>query len=133
MKKKCRGSTLVEVLVAMTVFLIISGAIFTSVMGIRKIVVRQEEALRVSYLFSDIEVFYDNDSEQKTSWLTDYATYMGAILIENADGSYSFCLDDELKYAEAGIYTIRFDIDAVTLIRDGVQIGERKLGGQNES
>ena len=128
MKKKQHGSTLVEVLVAMTVFLIISGAIFTSVLGIRKVVVRQEEALRVSYLFSDIEVFYEND---ESSWLSSYATYMGATPPQNADGTYSFSLNSDFKYAADGTYTLTFDGTIVTVSRDGEQIGKRELGGQN--
>ena len=49
MNKTHKGATLVEVLVAMTVFLIICGAIFTSVIGIGKIVVKQEQTLRIGY------------------------------------------------------------------------------------
>ena len=132
MKKMKKGSTLVEVLVAMTVFLIICGAIFTSVHGIAKIVARQQEALRIDYLFSDIEYFYEQDeSEGKTAWADNYLAYLGA-----PSGVSFIFLDSNLTYdarANGGLYILEFSENSVTLLRGGEVIGTRALGGQNEN
>ena len=125
MKKMQKGSTLVEVLVAMTVFLIICGAIFTSVHGIAKIISRQEEALRIDYLFSDIECFYNPD---ESTWVDDYLVYLGA-----QTGASSIYLDSNLTYdkdANGGLYILEFSDDSVTLYRGNTEIASRTLGGQ---
>ena len=136
MKKMQKGSTLVEVLVAMTVFLIICGAIFTSVHGIAKIISRQEEALRIDYLFSDIESFYNSD---ESTWVDDYLVYLGA-----QTGASSIYLDSNLTYdkdandsdltydenANGGLYRLELSANSVTLYRGGEVIASRTLGGQ---
>ncbi len=128
MKKTQRGSTLVEVLVAMTVFLIICGAIFTSVLGIANVVTKQDEALRISYLFADIEYFYKNDeSDDKSLWRNNYCAYLDTPLIDN---SY-IMLDADMKPAENGEYKLAFDGTTVTVSKGEQTIGKRVLGGQN--
>ena len=127
MKKTQRGSTLVEVLVAMTVFLIICGAIFTSVLGIANVVTKQDEALRISYLFADIEFFYEND---KDNWLENYSDYLG-IDTPLTDNSY-IMLDADMKPSPNGEYKLAFDGTTVTVSKGDVLIGRRVLGGQND-
>ncbi|MBR2722101.1 MAG: type II secretion system protein [Clostridia bacterium] len=54
-----KGTTLVEVLVAIAVFSIISVAMFSSLLVMRKTVARQEEYLRFEMICSDIAFFGD--------------------------------------------------------------------------
>lgn len=53
-KKTTKGMTLVEVLVAITVFTIIVGTIFTSIFGMRRVVVRQEAYFQFDTICRDI-------------------------------------------------------------------------------
>ncbi len=58
MKKK-KGTTLVEVLVAIAVFAIISVAMFSSLLVMRKTSARQEEYLRFEMICTDIAFYGD--------------------------------------------------------------------------
>lgn len=68
MKKK-KGTTLVEVLVAIAVFSIISVAMFSSLLIIRRSVARQEEYLHFEMICSDIAFYGD---EYKRGWDVEY-------------------------------------------------------------
>lgn len=131
MNKTHKGATLVEVLVAMTVFLIICGAIFTSVIGIGKIVVKQEQTLRIGYLLSDVERFYDEDAtDGKTEWRENYLAYLGA----PTEASAIF-LDSNFTYdksANGGLYILKFSDNTVTVFQGDTEIAARALGGQND-
>lgn len=68
MKKK-KGTTLVEVLVAIAVFTIISVAMFSSLLVMRKTAARQEEYLRFEMICSDIAFYGD---VYKKNWDKEY-------------------------------------------------------------
>ncbi len=68
MKKK-KGTTLVEVLVSIAVFSIISVAMFSSLLVMRKTSARQEEYLRFEMICSDIAFYGD---VHKKNWDKEY-------------------------------------------------------------
>ena len=68
MKKK-QGTTLVEVLVAIAVFSIISVAMFSSLLVMRKTALRQEEYLRFDMICTDIAFYGD---EYGREWDKEY-------------------------------------------------------------
>ena len=68
MKKK-KGTTLVEVLVAIAVFSIISAAMLSSLLILRKTSARQEEYLRFEMICSDIAFYGD---EYGRDWDKEY-------------------------------------------------------------
>lgn len=59
MKKTRKGLTLVEVIVAIAVFTIVSLALFSSYLGMRKVVFRQEEYARLEMVCYDINYYWD--------------------------------------------------------------------------
>ena len=63
MKNTKKGLTLVEVLVAISVFTIIIFSLFTSIAAMRKVVSRQEEAVRIKMACQDMIVYYNDDAE----------------------------------------------------------------------
>ena len=133
MNKTHKGATLVEVLVAMTVFLIICGAIFTSVIGIGKIVVKQEQTLRIGYLLSDVERFYDEDAtDGKTEWLAKYCEYMGATLVSDGVGTLYMHLNGDFSYDDDGEYVLTITGTQLTLRKGEETLAARALGGQND-
>lgn len=90
MKTKRRGTTLVEVLVSIAVFSIISIGMLTSFLGMRKIVARQEEALRFSMICRDI-AFYGDVHQRE--W--DVAYFGARPLDNNGDGVYVVYYDED--------------------------------------
>lgn len=68
MKTK-KGTTLVEVLVAIAVFSIISTAMFSSLLVLRKTAARQEEYVRFEMVCTDIAFYGD---EYKRAWDKEY-------------------------------------------------------------
>ena len=68
MKKK-KGTTLVEVLVSIAVFSIISVAMFSSLLVMRKTSARQEEYLRFEMICTDIAFYGD---VHKRNWDKEY-------------------------------------------------------------
>lgn len=65
MKKTQKGITLVEVIVAIAVFAIISLALFSSVFAMKNVVARQEEYLKLEMVCQDINALWKNNS---TDW-----------------------------------------------------------------
>ena len=59
MNKTRKGITLVEVIVSIAVFTIISLALFTSFLGMRKVVAKQEEYVRLEMVCHDINYYWD--------------------------------------------------------------------------
>ena len=76
MKKSQKGLSLVEVIVAIAIFSMVSLALFTSVIAMRKVLNRQEEYVKLEMVCYDINAYYDismNDDQDKT-W---YQLYFG--------------------------------------------------------
>ncbi len=88
MKKTRKGLTLVEVIVSIAVFTIISLALFTSFLGMRKVVAKQEEYVRIEMVCYDInyywEMYGDADLAEKSNddW---YVKYFGNDAIYNTE------------------------------------------------
>ena len=59
MNKTRKGITLVEVIVSIAVFTIISLALFTSFLGMRKVVAKQEEYVRLEMVCYDIKYYWE--------------------------------------------------------------------------
>ncbi len=72
MKKTHKGLTLIEVLVSITVFAIISLALVTSIIGIKGIVNRQEEYVRFEMAAYDMNYYWDKYGE---AWADNYFGY----------------------------------------------------------
>ena len=69
MKRTKRGVTLVEVLVAIAVFAIISLALFSSVIAMKNVIIRQEEYVKIEMICYDIDAYYEKYS---TDWPAKY-------------------------------------------------------------
>ena len=86
MKSTKKGMTLVEVLVAITVFSIVIFALFTTIVAMRKVVARQEEYVKIKMVCYDIDAYWDVYGRSKNpeeSW--DYK-YFSGVLSENGQG-----------------------------------------------
>ena len=57
-KKTKKGITLIEVVVALAIFSIISVTLFSTVIGMKKVVSRQEEYVRLEMTCYDINAYY---------------------------------------------------------------------------
>ena len=68
MKKSRKGLTIIEVLVAISVLSIVSFALMSSVILMKKVVNRQEEYVKLEMVCNDIKVYYDFTSE----WVKEY-------------------------------------------------------------
>lgn len=79
MKKTRKGLTLVEVIVAIAVFTIISLALFSSYLGMRKVVFRQEEYARLEMVCYDINYYWDKYGDESNDQSNDqwYKKYFG--------------------------------------------------------
>lgn len=60
MKKSKKGLTLIEVIVAISVFSIISFALLSSIVLMKRVVNRQEEYVKLEMVCNDIKVYYDD-------------------------------------------------------------------------
>lgn len=69
MKKTQKGVTLVEVIVSITVFSIISLALFSSVLAMKSVITRQEEYVKLEMVCYDIKAYYQNNP---SDWFDSY-------------------------------------------------------------
>ena len=69
MKRIQKGVTLVEVIVAIAVFSIISLALFSSVISMKNVVNRQEEYVKLEMVCYDIDAYWQRYGED---WYTNY-------------------------------------------------------------
>ncbi len=104
MKTKRKGTTLVEVLVSIAVFSIISIGMLTSFLGMRKTVARQEETLRFSMICRDIAFYGD---VYRREW---DVSYFGARPLDrNEDGVYVVYYDEDfLPTPTKGRYRLHY-------------------------
>lgn len=91
--KKQKGATLVEVLVAVTVFAIISIAMFTSFLIMKKMVAKQKEYLEFEIICRDIN-HYSN------KYLRDWDLNYGFSGNANHDGVYEVYYDFDYHLSE---------------------------------
>lgn len=69
MKKTTKGVTLVEVIVAIVVFSTVSFALFSSIIAMKKVVIRQEEYIRLEMTCYDISAYYEKYNK---TWIEEY-------------------------------------------------------------
>lgn len=142
MKKTRKGLTLVEVIVSIAVFTIISLALFTSFLGMRKVVAKQEEYVRIEMVCYDINYYWDmygdGSEPEEEPW---YEKYFG----ENAQYGIGY-----LKYEDGNLipntndnshYKVEYYIDdegnlVIKKIHntetDRVYVENVNCGGQNQ-
>ena len=106
MHRKQKGTTLVEVLVSITVFAIISVAMFSSLLAMRKVVARQEEYLRFDMICRDIDFYYD---EYGKDWAKEYfKEYFPEGMIEENTVYYYKNFQPMTDYADDAIYVLQY-------------------------
>ena len=69
MRKSKKGVTLIEVIVSIAIFSMISLALFSSVISMKKVIIRQEEYVRIEMVCYDISAYYE---KYKASWPKEY-------------------------------------------------------------
>ena len=149
MKKTRKGLTLVEVIVSIAVFTIISLALFTSFLGMRKVVAKQEEYVRIEMVCYDINYYWDmygdddlaekSDNDWYVKYFGDNATYdnakkEGVGYLQYKDGKF-------VPTADKSYYEIEYSIDdegnlVIKKIHntetDRVYVENVNCGGQNQ-
>lgn len=123
MKKARKGLTLVEIIVAIAVFSIVSIAFFTSYVSMNKVVARQEEYTRFEMICYDINYYWDmygfnEDSEE--SW--EYKYFKSKI--EKNNGKYVAYFDKDFEPQSGddnAEYQITFHYDDKKLIIDKIE------------
>lgn len=106
MKKARKGLTLVEIVVAIAVFSIISLALISANVGLVRVVSRQEEYTRLDMASHDMMAFYD---AYGVDWAEKYFSKNGEIFV--VGGEYGFLNKDFLPCSESDAnkkYTIHF-------------------------
>lgn len=112
MKKARKGLTLVEIIVAIAVFSIVSIAFFTSYVSMNKVVARQEEYTRFEMICYDINYYWDMygadvEHDGANSW---DKKYFGSS-IQERDGIYTAYFDDDFKpqsSSNGAVYELRY-------------------------
>ena len=94
MKNTRKGLTLVEIIVAIAVFSIVSVAFFTSYVSMNKVVARQEEYVRFEMICYDINYYWDMyGKDGETSW---DKMYFGSAITDNK-GIYTAFFNKDFK------------------------------------
>ncbi len=69
MKKTQKGVTLVEVIVAIAVFSIISLTLFSSIIAMKNVINRQEEYVKLEMVCYDIDAYWE---KYENTWFAEY-------------------------------------------------------------
>lgn len=106
MNRSKKGVTLIEVIVAIAVFAIISLALFSSVIAMKNVITRQEEYVKLEMVCQDI-IFYGSK----------YADYFGDDFDNENNKGY---LNKEFKPTNINdaSYIVKFTVDGVMSISD---------------
>lgn len=110
MKKTKKGLTLVEVIVAIAVFAVITLALFSTYLGIRKLSFRQEEYVRLEMVCYDINYYWDAYGQNTTDKTQDWTyKYSGKYSDDNL-----ISLNAEFKPISSGTatYKIKYSINS---------------------
>lgn len=105
MKNTRKGLTLVEIIVAIAVFSIVSVAFFTSYVSMNKVVARQEEYVRFEMICYDINYYWDVYGE---SWHESY--FVGGVA-SKINNTYVAYFDKDFKPQSSNtnpVYKITF-------------------------
>ena len=65
MKKAQKGITLIEVIIAIAIFAMISFVLISSIISMKRVVIRQEEYVRLEMVCYDIDAYY---RKYKNNW-----------------------------------------------------------------
>lgn len=143
MKKTQKGLTLVEVLVSIAVFTIISLVMFSSLLAMTKVVALQEDYARIEMACRDMNAYWDmygEDWDIKYFQLDSnsdvgYLKYQNGQLVPTSDLNNS---DFTVKYSEADgklrIISVRSEAKEREYLNDPIDCGSqynvpRKEGG----
>ena len=107
MKKTQKGVTLIEVIVAIAVFAVISLALFSSVIAMQNVIARQEEYVKLEMVCYDINAY---KSKYPSNWSYEY--FNGEV---NERGYLKRDFTPTNNEAEA-FYIIEFDSDQIKSI-----------------
>ena len=114
MKNTRKGLTLVEIIVAIAVFSIVSVAFFTSYVSMNKVVARQEEYVRFEMICYDINYYWDvyglNTENPENSWENKY--FKGNV--ENNIAYFDKNFNPQY-YKDGAVYQITYDMTGETL------------------
>ena len=113
MKKSQKGVTLVEVIVSITIFSIISLALFSSVLAMKSVITRQEEYVKLEMVCYDIKAHYiKNQSEWFKSYFNvedkpdvGYLTSNFEPTIDETDASYIIEFQENNEELTISIYS----------------------------
>lgn len=119
MKKARKGLTLVEIIVAIAVFSIVSIAFFTSYVSMNKVVARQEEYTRFEMICYDINYYWDMYG---TDWDKEYFTTKPNNNVAYFDKDFKPQIDDD-----QAVYKITFTCDTELIIEKIVKISDGKI------
>lgn len=126
MKKTRKGATLVEVIVSIAVFTIISLAMFSSYIGMRQIVYRQEEYTRIEMICYDINYHWDRYGDD---WGKEY--FKDDIVAEN--GIYTGYLDKDFKPQTSGTnarYSIQYKYEDEDEVDNLIIVSIKSIDGE---
>lgn len=134
MKKTHKGVTLIEVLVSIAVFAIISLALFSSVIAMKNVIHRQEEYAKIEMVCYDMNAYYHlaEKNNSPSSW---YKLYFGYASEENEKKGY---LSSEFKPTtqENAAYIVIFDentiISITSIDKQIIYVENVKLGVNRE-
>ena len=113
MKKARKGLTLVEIIVAIAVFSIVSIAFFTSYVSMNKVVARQEEYTRFEMICYDINYYWDMYHYEWDD------KYFDTDISDDSNGTYTAYFDKDFKpqYNKDGaVYQITYTYSGDQLI-----------------
>lgn len=116
MERTKKGVSLVEVIVAIAVFSVISLTLFSAVIGLKSVVDRQEEYVKLEMICYDISAYHT----KQTNELPWYKSYFGSGITLNNYVGIGYLKSDfspTLDQNEAA-YIIRFSANQVISISD---------------
>ncbi len=113
MKKTHKGLTLVEVIVSIAVFTIISLVMFSSFLAMRKVVYLQEEYVRIEMACHDINAYWDKHGND---W---HKEYFGADAVNNGNKYTAYLKLEDNQFVgttESTDYKVTYHYDNNKLI-----------------
>lgn len=132
MKKSQKGLTLVEVIVSIAVLTIISLALFSSFLGMRRVTLRQEEYVRLEMVCYDLKYEWDMYGQTESSRIKDN----DGLIMLNSDFKYTDSSDDcryKIQYEVTNgtliIKRVSYLDDSKTFIKD-LNCGTSRYGGE---
>ena len=126
MKKARKGLTLVEIIVAIAVFSIVSIAFFTSYVSMNKVVARQEEYTRFEMICYDINYYWDMYDE---GWDDAYFLPSGAQETPSGSQIFTAYFDKDFEPQSGddnAVYKITYSCDTELTIIKIEKIGNDK-------